>query len=263
MGLLELILALLGCAVSGAALVVWLLRAWKRERAELPPRAPLPTLPLVVALLSVLVAPFVGFGLAVVVLERGLAQSLGSTVLSGRYDPLAAQLWTVVPLALWLALPGVLAALRLLLSRDRSWLAALVLGLCAWVGGGLGLALGFGVVVPAVMTTLTTGMGEIDTAVHLVTAVRSAVATLAALVIAGAIVPSVAVLAGASRRALLRTLQATVLMPAGALTIAAVCTPPDLLSQLILAFLLGACWLTGLGAGAAVALLRGRGAEAS
>jgi len=154
----------------------------------------------------------------------------------------------------WFVLPGLLATGGLLGSRRRSWRWAAGLAAVGWAGFGLGLAAGVVVVVP-----LVTGMYDRSlpgTMVHLVGPVSSVVKGVLVFGVAGACGAVAWFLAGSSPEALRRIVQLTLLMPAGALLVAAMTTPADLMTQLAAAALIGVSWLMGLGAGAITTSLR-------
>jgi Sec-independent protein secretion pathway component TatC len=256
MGLIELlttaVLALGGGAVFVAALV-----AARRGRGELDARPPLPLLPLVVALLAVTAAPLVGLLLSGPSADLLLLPAFPNEHLIISTSPaevFAAQLRGGGLITLWFALPGLLATGWLLTAHTRSWTGAALLGGLGWLGFGTGLALGRSLVVPAVMTMAVNP--EIGAHVRLGELVATSAAALLVMGGVGACIPVVAVLAGASRRALRRMSIATAVMPAGALLVAGLTTPPDLISQLLVAIVIGLCWLVGLGAGALWVVLR-------
>ena len=260
MGVIELLLSLLFAVGGGAALVVGLVIAARRQHPPPPTRPPLPRLPLVVALLSLIAAPALGLQLGGLALEHLLLPWLStqaSLVMTAPQDPHAAQLRCAGLVTLWMALPGLLAVGWLLLSRTRSGWSTLLLGSLGWLGFGAGMAFAWWLVLPQAMDTLGASMP--GASVDLVPMVGAVVAGLAALGTAGACGPVVWLLAGSSRRALGRMVLATAAMPAGALIVAALTTPPDVLSQLILATLIGLAWLVGLAGGAVTVALRGRG----
>jgi Sec-independent protein secretion pathway component TatC len=258
MALPELLLALvLGL---GGVVVLVLTVVVGRGREPGPPvtsRPPLPLLPISLALLTVFAAPLLGMGLGGVVTERLLLpvfSGLGSLALTTPPDPTWARLRGGGLLTLWLALPGLLATAWLLLARARSWQGASLLGALGWLGFGGGLAVGRWLVLPAALSGMSSPGPEL--AVALDDVVAMATAGMLALGVAGASGPVVWMLAGSSRRALRRMLQATAVMPAGALALGALTTPPDVVSQLVVAAMLGLCWLAGLAAGAVTMALR-------
>jgi len=257
MGVIELLLSVL-FTVGGTIVMALVLLLARRSQGEAPgPRPPLPLLPLLVAALVVVSAPAIGLGLGGVALEHLLLPASVDqlrVVQTSPTDLIGAQLRGAGLLALWLALPGLLAAGRLLLGRDRSWRAAWLLGAGGWMGFGAGLVLGRWVLLPAAMGVLVPPGPEFTLA--LVDMAGTAAATLLALGIAGALAPVVWLLAGASRAALRLTFIATAAMPAAALIVAGLTTPPDLISQLVVASAMGLCWLAGLCAGALTVFLR-------
>jgi len=257
MGVIELLLSVL-FTVGGVVVMAAVLLLARHSQNEPPgPRPPLPLLPLLAAALVVVSAPAIGLGLGGVVLEHLLlppsVDSLRVVQLSPA-DLFGAQLRGAGLLALWLALPGLLAAGRLLLSRDRSSRAAWLLAAGGWLGFGVGLVLGRWVLLPAAMGVLVPPGPELTLA--LVDMASTAAATQLALGIAGAMAPVVWLLSSASRAALRLTIIATAAMPAAVLIVAGLTTPPDLISQLVVASAMGMSWLAGLCAGALTVFLR-------
>jgi len=139
---------------------------------------------------------------------------------------------------------------------DRAWPRVLVGGGLAGLGLCLGAALAHSIVVPAAIARFA----ELEPDLYLRPAqVTSAtVAAMVVLGLAGACGPVAWLLSAGSRRAVRRTLLATTAMPATALLIAALATPPDVITQLLAALVLGLPWLLGLAAGAATVLVVGR-----
>jgi len=257
MSLIEFAIALANAALGVTLLVLALRRTARRLGATRPARAALPVLPLLIALLALLVAPVLGLVLRELVLEHLLLPCFGNEALllvTSPTVPLLAGLYGGGLLALWLALPGLLASGWLVLSRRRTWTTALLLGILGWTGFGLGLSLGRWLVLPAMLGGLSATMGEAS--FDLSELARAASTGLAVLGLAGACAPVVWLLSSSSKNALLRVLLASLAMPAGALVIGALTTPPDLISQLLVATLLGLSWLAGLAAGAVTVLLR-------
>lgn len=262
MGLLELLLTAVLALGGGAVFVAALVMVARRAHGEQSERPPLPQLPLVVALLSIVSAPLVGLLLSAPTAELLLLPALPDKQLIISTSPtevFAAQLLAGALLTLWFALPGLLATGWLLLAPTRSWSGAALLGGLGGLGFGTGLALGRWLVVPVVLTA--TVSPEIGAQVRLGLLTTASARALLILGVAGACLPVVAVLAGASRSALRRMSIVTLLMPAGALLMAALTTPPDLISQLVVAFVIGLCWLLGLGGGALAVPLRRRSAR--
>ncbi len=256
MGLLELLLAIPLAVGGGAVTLVLAVLAWRNPGAASPARSPLPLPPLLLSLLCVITAPLIGVGLGALALEHLLLPQLelARLVITAPQDQLGAQLRGAGLLTAWLALPGMLAAARLLLSRDRSWKAAALLGSVGWLGFGLGLVMGRWLVLPAVLGELAVPGSEIT--IELTQAAGMAASAQLALGVVGACGPVVWLVAGSSHVALRWTTIATMLMPAGALTLAALTTPPDVISQVVVAALIGLCWLVGLALGAVTVKLR-------
>ncbi len=257
MGPVELLLGLLTGAVGVAVLVVLALVLRRRDAPAVEPRAPLPWLALLLALLGLLVSPLLGFGLGGVVLE-GLVSpcvdGLGAATVGELHEPVLARVYAGGLVALWLGLPAALALGWLLGSRSRSVGGAVALAVLCLGGFTLGVLLGRLWVVPAV----TQGLGELlpGASVQLLELVRTVVSALAVLGLAGACAPVAWLLSSRSQSALLWTAVASAAMPGCVLVVAAIATPPDLISQLLVALLLGTSWLLGLGAGALSSLVR-------
>jgi hypothetical protein len=266
MGLLELLLVVIAAAGGALGLALWVLHTRRGPAPGPAPRAPLPLLALLVALLGVLAAPVLGFGsvfggLGWAWMLPPLPEELGLVVSSHPADPVGATALAGALLSAWLASPGLLATGWLLGSRARRWQGAWALGLLGWLGFGLGLALARWLVLPAALESMLAVMPGLR--LGLPELVRQVVPSLLALGVAGATLPVIWRLAASSGRALLRCLVATALMPAFALTLGALLTPPDVLSQVVLATLLGLSWLAGLAGGAVTSMVAARGRDGS
>ncbi len=261
MGLPELLLALLICTGGLVVLVPVGIAVRRRVSTEPATRAPLSLIPLAMALLlAVVVAPAVGLGLGGLATQQLLLPAVagsGDLVVSSVIDPWIARLWGSVMLTPWLALPGLLAAAWMLGSRARSWKQAVVLGGLAWLGYAAGLAVGRGLLLPTATAALLSAIPSAATPMlDLADTAAMAARAMLLLGMAGACAPVVAMVSGSSRQALVWTLVATAMMPGAALAFAALTTPPDLLSQLLAATVLGLSWLLGLAAGALRVQLR-------
>ncbi len=259
-GPLELVLTVSAIAAGGAVGIAWFVTARGREPSPHDGRAPLPVIPLLLSLVPVLSAVPVGLvvgGVLCEILLKTVPPSGAEFVVShpGLVSP-ALHLRGAALMAVWTALPGLLGAGRILVSFERSWRGSLLLGAVAWVGFGAGLAAGAAIVAP-----LTSGLlaGPFpDAAISPEALVSPVLGGMAVFGVAASSGSVAWVLAASSPRALRGTLLWTAAMPAGALLVAAVTTPPDPFSQLVAAILIGGSWLAGLGAGALTARLRRR-----
>jgi hypothetical protein len=256
-GAVELLLTLLFALGGGGTLI--LLFVFLRRGAETgaEPRAPLPVIPTVLASLTIPAALVASLGLGGRFVESVLLPRLagvGQLLLTDGRDPFAAHVHASWLLAVWLALPGTIALGVLLASRRRSWIAALGLAVSGWLGFGVGIGAGLWLI-----PTATAGIASSQlpgAMVSLVDLVKAVVAGLTVLGVAGACAPIVGLLAMSSWPALRRMLLATAVMPAVALAVAALATPPDALSQLLVGATIGSSWLVGLAAGAVIRVLR-------
>ena len=256
-GPVELLLTAGAAVVGGAAWTAGFVMLRRVASAEPVARTPIPWIPLILALLAILAALPSGLALGGPLVEGVVlvASAQGTAlVVQGPVDALAAYPSGAALATVWFLLPGLLAAGSLLMSRDRSWRRSALLVAAGWLGFGLGLAVGVAVVVPMALGLLDPGLP--GAMVSLVDLVASIVGGMAACGVVGACGPVAWVLAGSSRAALRTTALLTLLMPAVALLVAAVTTPPDPLTQLSVAAMIGTSWLLGLGAGAVTAMVR-------
>ncbi len=256
-GPIELVFTAVTALAGGIAWVAGLVLLRRGAPADPVERAPLPWIPLVLALLAVPAALPAGLLLGGFVID-GVLLAVGAdggrVVLREPGDVLATYPSGMALVSLWFLLPGLLASAALLVSRERRWPWALLLAATAWVGFGLGLVLGAVVWVPMALGALEQGSTGI--AVSLVDLISSIVGGMATFGVAGACAPVAWVLAGRSLEALRTTALSTLWMPGGALLVAMVTTPPDPMTQLVVATFIGTSWLLGLGAGAITAWLR-------
>ena len=250
-GIAELLLT--GLSLSGLVGALVLLA---RQTGTTRPRGPFPIIPAVLAAVSLVLALLLGGALSPVFLAH----------LSTRFPPVHSELlfspgdlgrpliYAGALLATWLALPGLGALAWLALSRDRvpstaAFFGASV-GLGFTVGAGLGLELG----VPQLRETLIASTP--DALIAMADASRMAIAVSFASGLGGALSSGVWFVSSRSKRTMRTTLFASLLVPFGCLLVAAVLTPPDVLTQLLVAAPLGLCWLLGLALGGATHLLR-------
>jgi Sec-independent protein secretion pathway component TatC len=258
-GVTELLATLPFGAGGGAALILLIVLSRRGGESRPVQRAPLPVVAVVLAALTIPAGLLASLGLGGLFVESLLLPPLahtGQLVVSEPRAPSWAHLHASGLLAVWLALPGLLALGVLLVSRRRSWVFAGVLAAGGWLGFGIGVAAGLWLLPPAVVELAG---GQLPGAtVSLVHLVDSLVSGLMAFGVAGGCGPIVALLAARSWPALRRMLIATVVMPAGALLVAALATPPDIITQLLVAVPIGASWLAGLATGAVVVALRRR-----
>jgi Sec-independent protein secretion pathway component TatC len=263
MGLLEMLLVVLAAAGGALGLALWVLLSRRSPAPETAPRAPLPLLALLFAFAWVLLSPLLGFGLGGLLLEQLVpeASSLEWIAVGSPGDALAARLLGGALLAAWFVLPGLLAAAWLLASRLRRWTSAWGLGGLGWLGFGAGLALGHWVVLPRALDSLVAVGPELH--LGLLDLAWMSAKGMGALGVAGATLPVLWMLAASSHRALQLCVAATALMPVAALLLSALCTPPDVLSQLLLATLMGMSWLFGLAGGAVTSRVAAREQDGS
>ncbi len=256
-GPLELLLVAMTAAVGGIAWTVGIILLRRGGRARARERAPVPWIPTILSMLAIPAAIPAGLALGGVLVEGVvLAARFHGTPLmvSGPADSFAAYPSGVGLAIVWFLLPGLLAAGSLLASRARSWKRAALLAAAGWGGFGIGLVVGMAVVVPMALGLADQGFP--GAGVSLVDLVSSTLGGAAAFGVAGACAPVVWVLAGGSPGGLRTTALSSVWMPSGALLVAGLTTPPDPLTQLVAAGLIGTAWLTGLGAGALTTMLR-------
>lgn len=257
-GPLELVLTAAATAVGGAVGVGWFLIRRGREPAPPGERPPLPLLPLLLSLVPVMAAIPVGLlaGGILVEVMLDLVPPLDTALFVSRSGSEVTELYLHAAglVAIWLALPGLLGGGWLLVSRERSWRWALVLGVAGWIGGSVGLAFGASHVAALVAQELHSPIGGL--ALSAEAFLSPFLAGVAGWGVVGASGPVAWVLAASSVRCTIRALLWTAAMPAGALFVAALTTPPDVLTQLAVAILIGGSWLAGLGAGAVTARLR-------
>lgn len=255
MGLFELIGVLLSFLVGAVGLGLW----WglvRQAREQPPRRAPLVLWPVVASGASVPLA----LGLSLALGHSLIWQLLGTYGAEGYLylDPLHAfwpSLQAAGALFLWLGPPGLLALAWLLASRSRS------LAVAAWLSAGWGLGFGAGgvlaraLLLPHLMEWL--GM---DMVVSLPQAVGVMLEGMVALGLATALPPVVGALTWSHPR---RMLGLSVLFPAVAAVLGAVLTPPDVLSQLLVAGGLCLGWGVGLVGGLLVKRRSRQGAPSS
>jgi hypothetical protein len=247
MGLVELLLWLPFAALA-MGMATWLLVSRDRD-AVTSPSAPLPVLPALLALLWVVVSPLPGLALG----------SLGWTLLiSGAEDLVTvdpardqgAVVWSAIGLAVtWWIVPGVATLGWLALSARRSVPVALGFAGVTWLGATVGAVVGWMLALPT-LPPLPDAIQVSISIAALAAARRQAMLGLGA---AGACL-GVGVVAASSRDGLRGTLWATLALPCLALTVGAFTTPPDVVSQILMAFPVVACWLLSLGIGAVVQL---------
>jgi sec-independent protein translocase protein TatC len=118
-------------------------------------------------------------------------------------------------------------------------------------GGGLGFAVGAALGYALLLPRLLDELYAVDPA-PMIGAGALAATTLRVVLacgLAGALPLALAPVAGSSARAMKRALLATALMPGFALALAALLTPPDVLTQLVVAAAFGLLWLLGIGLG--------------
>jgi len=253
MGLIELILVAGAFGVS-AGLAVMVLRLVPATPSA--SRAPLRVAPLLAGGGCLLLSPLVALAGS-----EWLAQS--PAVMLMVQDELDAELAsasvTVVagmPFVLWLAAPALsLIAVALASSRRRSADAFIVAGF-ALGGATAGLLLGLWLAQLALLTALSPELDGISAAPRLLDTVAAMALFAAATTVAGAAIGAVGPAAALTRRSRRVVLLCSTAAPALLMGLSALATPPDVISQVVLALPLGVLWLLALGVGSVLCPLR-------
>ncbi|MCB9678133.1 MAG: hypothetical protein H6737_23735 [Alphaproteobacteria bacterium] len=240
MGLLEILLFLPSLVPLGVG--VWLLGRSPTVRA------PLPWLALLACGLGVLAAGVAGLAMGPVLYGSlsmpGLVFGFGPTVVR-------AERTCSVFLAGGMALPFLAAAGSIALSENRSWARGLETGAAVGLGFPAGAALFY-----AALGDPARELFEASGSVEHAAFVEALVRALGACGVAGAVLLAVPTVAGRSREALRRAAQATLALPSLALGVGALASPPDPVSQVLLALPIAVAWGLGLALGAAIASWR-------
>lgn len=254
MSLLELVCALTALVPGLVAAALLHRRAVARVD-----RPPIPIVATGAAASLALVAVPIGVVLGFVSFPGLVAHAVptaGVVFLTGVEDSFLAPARLGVALGAALALPGLAALGALLLARDRSVGFALRLALAVASGAIAGGLVGALVLAPRAVEWLLGSdavqlgyLGYGDLAGFLA-------GTILGPALAGAILAGVATAGSRSREGLRVALAWTAAVPGLALAAAAPLTPPDLVSQLALALVLGAAWSTGLIVAGVVRLVR-------
>ncbi|MCZ7685041.1 MAG: twin-arginine translocase subunit TatC [Sandaracinaceae bacterium] len=262
MAVIELVVVLAAAVPGAIVLLVARRRGWLLSAVERPP---LPVRAAVIAAAAMILGAIAGLALGGEPLERFLRSSLPEAariVTTGPADALAARLRMGAVPAAWLALPGAAALGWLARSRDRSPRAAALFGAFVALGFGAGAAHGLALA-PAAVATLTTQLEplahleQVEAMITLGEAAAIYANASLGLGLAGALLTGSAAAASRSAAAFAAALAISGAMVPAILLLSALLTPPDLLSQLALAFVLVASWVVGLViAGAIVALRR-------
>lgn len=245
MGFGPLELGLVVPAAVPLALGGWL--AWRSRPDE---RAPMPWLALLVCGGGVVPALGGGALLGPVLHDRLMRPGLVFT-----FGPSAAraQLACAACVALGLALPFIAAASSLVLSRQRSARQAATLGVAVLVGYPTGACALLWVLGDPMQSFAESG-ARMDIGEFVVAMAWA----LGAAGLAGATFAGVAAVAGRSKEALRTMAIATLGLPLYALGIGAAASPPDVVTQVLLAAPIVACWVVGLAVGAGLVALRER-----
>ncbi|MCB9591901.1 MAG: hypothetical protein H6719_04130 [Sandaracinaceae bacterium] len=259
LGGLELVLVAMGAIASAIAFAV--ARRLARGGPPAPPRSPLPRVALGVAALLLLPAPPVGYLLAPAVIDQLAGTSPSGVVIFEPFDLVMARVIAALSIAAWAAVPGASAAAFLVVSRRRSVGTAAAFALATWVGFTLGAAATFPIVASA-YDAMSASAGDPSLAVQV--DLRSLVSAFARAALGlgfiGGSAAALSVAAASSPRGLRGALIATAALPLIAPLVGALSTPPDVVSQLLVAAVTVALWLLGLGVGAAARrALSGRG----
>jgi hypothetical protein len=184
-------------------------------------------------------------------------RTLGSVIILSR-TAVDANATKAVSLAA-LILPGLCTLVWPLISNDKTVRVALRSAVCCWIGLLAGLVLAFATELwplPSLVSAPhAAGSSGIAVALSLREVVSLAVSGLLAYGVAGVLLAAAWQLVVQSQ-APRRMLRNIVFMPVGLLALSAVLSPPDVVTQMLLAGALGLFWLGGLAAGFATCSLR-------
>jgi len=250
LGVAELVLSVLACLVFGAAGAALLASSMRKRKSSKAPTADRPPVDLMSTLLvaaSIPVLAIAGFALGGAFLQSAVLGPLGgsgvSFAVTSPSGGLASQLRMGAVLASWWAAPSFSLLLWLVFSSSRSLRRGLVLAATVFCMAGASGAIGLELVVPAVASLARPGVGMLllDDAVGMVAS------GIFAFGLGAACLAAVWIVGSSSKRALRRVLLGSVIMPPVSLIVAALLTPPDVVSQILVAFLLGVFWIAGLG----------------
>lgn len=262
MGVVELVLIVFSAVLSGvlAALGVRFIPKEKKDD-EAPASHPLPIGALLVAAVSVLAAPGLSWALSPQLVSYVVASVPTELIVADPRDPLLARVYAAALIAAWAQLPGLAAIAWLLLSSRRSLRGAAIFATATWVGSTLAMAIEFALL-PRAVEGLVDGVSGLGVAVGLLDVMSLSVRAALGFAACGAGLGAAWVAAAWSRRGLRAVLWASAAMPFVASLVAALATPPDVVSQLLMAVVIAACWMLGLGGGVATRAVMSRRAGA-
>lgn len=236
MSVLELVI------VAGALLLGragWVLWAARTDGEEAPPlRRPVPWLAMLLflgLLVPAAVAAVLGGPSVVKLVTDGTPVAVASPE-----DIAASAVVGALLLFVWLGLPIGVAIGSLLVSARRSVGVAAALAASAWVAAGIGGWVGLHLH----WLVLSASPGTFEGLLGLLGSVRSGAEAMARFGLAAAVLPLVAIGGLAARTRSI--VGASLAMPAAALAIAAVWSPPDVVSQIRTAVPIGMAWTVGL-----------------
>lgn len=249
MGVLELFFTLMATMPA----VVVLFFAWRQGLfASSGDRPPFPVGAGWVCAAVMVFGALVGFGFgAVLPLEWVSLPEGGQLVVSSAADVFFGPLCMGLVGATWLALPGGAALGWLVLSKRRSLRAAAGFGGLVALGFGAGSALGL-TLAPIALRALSAPLEGLEATMMLDDAIGVVSRLSFALGVAGATILGVAAAGSRSRVALRRTFVLGAAVAPVALLFAALATPPDIVTQLILAGVLFVAWCAGVALAAGV-----------
>jgi Sec-independent protein secretion pathway component TatC len=256
----ELVFVVLAAIPGGVAIALARRGGWLLAPVARPP---FPTKAGILTTAAAVLGAIAGLVLGAALLEPTIPSSLpehATIAVSSPAEALVAQLRIGAVVATGLALPGFAALGWLARSHDRSARAAALFGVVVALGFAAGAAAGW-LLAPLGSSALylTAGGLGIAPTIGLDDLAAQQAAGAFGLGIAGALLTAAA--AGASRTiaALKATLALTGATVPASLLLAAILTPPDVVSQLMLATALIGAWLAGLAIGGAILFVRGKG----
>ena len=212
-------------------------------------RPPFPKKAAIIAGAAMILGAAAGFAIGAASFELFLEWSLPEgtqIVIAQPAELLVVRLRLGAVPAVWLALPGGAALGWLARSRDRSPRAAALFGVVVALGFGVGAATGLALA-PAALAALIgsfDGLSFGDVRLDDVVAMHTGLSF--SLGVAGALLTGAAVAASRTPTAFKAALAVSGAMIALLLLVAGIATPPDLVSQLLLAVVLIGAWVAGL-----------------
>lgn len=259
----EIFLAMIAFVPGVLVVVMAARRGWAFAPTERPP---IRWVPIIAAAIALILGAAAGLVFGITMFEPLLASlplPHGSTLtFESSWDALLARIRLGLPCALVLALPGAGALGSLLITRDRSPRAAVTIALFLALGVAAGGALGVVLAPRAIASLLTFETGAVASGAVVEPTIM--LGDLAAIIgsfvfgfgSVGALLTGTAAAASRSAAAFRNARVLSCACPGVALFLSALVTPPDVVSQLLLAFVLTSAWGIGLAAAAVLLALR-------